>query len=298
VASHDFLENDRERSEYQNFTFCICILNCFTMSQKFFSQKRVKLIVTLAVCGLLIFFNPKGFFTPVRWVFSRVSYPFQKTFYLLSGEIRSGADFLGSISELKNENKNLIKENDRLSFEITLLKDEKNENEKLRDQLKLAPREKFQLEASFVIGQDLQRSESWLLIDKGANAGIKTGMPVIVSDGILVGKISEVYSNTAKVILLTDSGSVINAVDVETEAKGVIQGEYGLGTIFDLVAQTDIINKDDTIATSGLGGDFPRGLLIGKVQDTRLTADKLFQQAIVLPRVKYSKLDVVFVIKN
>jgi len=268
------------------------------MPGKFFSQKRVKLVVTLAVCGLLIFFNPKGFFTPIRGIFLRASYPFQKTFYLLSGEIEGGVDFLSSISELKDENEKLIRENNQLSSEIALLKDEKKENEKLRDQLGLIPREKFSLEASFVIGQDPQRFESWIIIDKGSSAGIKEGMPVIVSDGILIGKISEIFGNTSKVSLLTDSGSVINAVDMETEAKGIVRGEYGLGTIFDLVAQTDIVNSGDTIATSGLGGDFPRGLLIGKVQETRLTQDKLFQQAVVMPRVKYSRLDVVFVIKN
>lgn len=268
------------------------------MSQKFFSQKRIKLFVTLAVCGLLLIFNPKGFFTPLRGIFLRGSYPFQKTFYLLSGEIKGGADFLSSISELKDENEKLIRENNQLSSEIATLKDEKIENATLREQLELIPKKKFNLEASFVIGQDPQRFESWIMIDKGSSAGLKEGMPVIVSDGILVGKISEVYGNTAKVNLLTGSGSAINAVDIETEAKGIIRGEYGLGTIFDLVAQTDIINNDDTIATSGLGGDFPKGLLIGKVQEIRATQDKLFQQAVVMPRVKYSRLDVVFVVKN
>jgi rod shape-determining protein MreC len=87
-------------------------------------------------------------------------------------------------------------------------------------------------------------------------------------------------------------------VDVETEAKGVIRGEYGLGLILDLVSQTDIINGGDTVATSGLSGDFPRGLLIGKIQETKSTPDKLFQQAVVLPRVKYSKLDMVFILKK
>lgn len=268
------------------------------MPQKLFSQKRIKLAVTLAVCGLLLIFNPKGFFNPIRGIFLRVAYPFQKTFYLLSGEIKGEVVFLGSISELKNENIALIRENNQLSSEIALLKDEKKENERLRAQLDLIPKEKFSLEASFVIGQDPQRSESWIMIDKGSSAGIEEEMPVIVSDGILVGKISEVYGNTAKVNLLTNSGSVINAVDMETEAKGIVRGEYGLGTIFDLVAQTDIINSGDTIVTSGLGGDFPRGLLIGKVQETRSTQDKLFQQAVVMPRVKYSKLDIVFVIKK
>jgi rod shape-determining protein MreC len=185
-----------------------------------------------------------------------------------------------------------------LSSEAAALRDEKNQNQILREQLGLIPKDKFDLEASFVIGQDPERYEGWILIDKGSSSGIKVGMPVIVSNSILIGKISEVYIGTSRVKLLTDSSSVINAIDTETNAKGIIRGEYGLGIILDLVSQNDIINTGDTVVTSGLGGDFPRGLLIGKIQEIKLTQDKLFQQAIIATRARYSKLDVVFVIKN
>lgn len=268
------------------------------MPKKLFSQKIIKLIIILAICVLLVFFNPKGFFDPLRGVFLRISYPFQKTFYLLSGDIKGAVNFLGSISELKRENENLIKENNFLSSEIALLKGEKAENETLRTQLDLAPRNKFNLEASFVIGQDPQRFGSWMIIDKGTSSGLAENMPVIVSEGILIGKTAEVYANTTKVNLLTESSSVINALDAETGARGVVRGEYGLGIILDMVAQTDVLNPGDTITTSGLGGDLPKGLLIGKVQEIRLSPDKLFQQAVIMPQVGYSKLDAVFVIKN
>lgn len=268
------------------------------MPQKLLSKKIAKLLIILTVCVLLIFFIPKRFFDPLRGVFLRVSYPFQKAFYLSSGKISDFADFLGSISNLKEENKMLIKENDSLSSEVASLRDDKNQNQILREQLGLIPKEKFNLEASFVIGQDSERYEGWILIDKGSSSGIKEGMPVIVSNSILVGKISEVYGSSSRVKLLTDSSSVINAIDTETNAKGIIRGEYGLGIILDLVSQNDIINSGDTVATSGLGGDFPRGLLIGKIQEIKSTEDKLFQQAVITMRSRYSKLDVVFVVKN
>ena len=77
-----------------------------------------------------------------------------------------------------------------------------------------------------------------------------------------------------------------------------MRGEYGLGIVLDLVAQTDAINNGDTIVTSGLGSNMPKGLLIGKIQELGTSADKLFQPALITPQIKYSKLDVVFVIKN
>jgi rod shape-determining protein MreC len=179
------------------------------MPPKFFSPKRAKLIAVLAISALLVLLNPRGYFNFLRSFFLRVSYPVQKTFYLLSGDIREKIDFLRSISDLNEENKRLIKESNLLSAEIAGLKDEKNQNKLLRDQLGLAPKDKFELEASFVIGQDPERSGSWIMADKGSSSGIKEGMPVVVGNGILIGKVSEVYSSSSKVRLLTDPASVL-----------------------------------------------------------------------------------------
>lgn len=268
------------------------------MPDKLFSPKLIKFFAMISICLSLVFLNPKGLFDPVRKIFFEIIYPIQKTFYLASKSISGAFGFLGSISELKLENSKLIKENNILSAEIAGLRSQQKENESLRQQLNLAPREKFNLEAGLVIGQDPQRLESWLMIDKGAADGINAGMPVIAYEGILVGKISEVYDGNSKITLLSDSSSIVNAVDLETGAKGVVRGEYGLGTVIDMIPQTEIISEGDTVATSGLGSGMPKGLLIGKIVETRLSDDKLFQQATVAPRIKYSKLDMVFVIKN
>jgi rod shape-determining protein MreC len=86
-------------------------------------------------------------------------------------------------------------------------------------------------------------------------------------------------------------------MDTETGAKGIVHGEYGLGLIMDMVTQSDTLNDGDTIITSGLGSNIPRGLLVGKIKEVRVSADRLFQQAVITSRIKYSKLDVVFIIK-
>jgi rod shape-determining protein MreC len=123
-------------------------------------------------------------------------------------------------------------------------------------------------------------------------------MPVIAYEGILIGKTSEVFSGSSKVTLLSDAESAVNASDLESGARGVLKGEYGLGIVLDMVSQADVMNAGDTVVTSGLGSEMPKGLLIGKILETKVTGDKLFQQAVVAPRVKYSKLEAVFVIKK
>jgi rod shape-determining protein MreC len=266
--------------------------------KKYFSSKLIKLFFALAVCGLLIFLNPKGILSPVRNVFMTLAYPFEKLFYIISKKIESTGNFLGSISNLRTENERLIKENNQMEAELALLSEEKKENENLRQQLDLLPRKKFDLEGGSIIGQDPQKLGSWLMIDKGQTDGVAQGMSVIVSDGIIVGKIGEVNINNSRIDLLSSSSSLVNAVDLDTNAKGIVRGEFGLGVILDMVAQTDVLNVGDEVITSGLGGDVPKGLLIGRVQEIRSTQDKLFQQALIIPKVKYSSLETAFVIKN
>lgn len=267
------------------------------MSKKYFTSKGTGLLVIVILSSLLIFINPRGFFNPARLVFWELASPFQKTFYILGGKFKGIFVFLGSISDLKRENERLFKENIRLETQMASLKEEKRENEILREQLGLNPREKFNLEGSWVIGQDSQRSGSWIMIDKGNSSNIEDGMAVIVSDGILVGRVSEVFRNNARVNLLSNFSSSVNALDLETGSKGIIRGEFGLGLVMDMVDQNDVLNEGDTIATSGLGSNIPRGLLIGKVKEVKPTEDKLFQQALIAPSVRYSKLEVVFVIR-
>jgi rod shape-determining protein MreC len=268
------------------------------MENKFFLKKTIQMILILGFCLFLFFLNPKNIFNPVFEIFFKLSLPFQKTFYSLSNRIGNTLIFWGSISEIKEENKNLIKKNSLLLVATANLKELERENEELRKQLGLIPNKQFDLEASFVIGQNPQKLGSWILIDKGESSGIKIGMPVIVSQGILIGKIEEVYQNTAKVLLLTDSESVINVRDSETEARGVVRGKFGLGLVLEMVSQDDTLNAGDSIITSGLGGDLPRGLLVGKIQESKTSLDQIFQEATITATVGYSNLDVVFVIKN
>lgn len=268
------------------------------MSRKYLTSKIIKLVLVATVCLGLIFLNPRGFFSPVRGFFLRAAYPFQKIFYLTGHKISDTLDFLGSIADLKEENIKLIKENNYLAGQAASLQGEKKENETLREQMGLIPKDKFNLESSFVIGQDMHGLGSWLLIDKGKSSGVEKGMPVIVSEGILIGKVEEAFVASSRINLLTDSSSSINVVDLETNSKGIVRGEYGLGVLMDMVSQSDVLNSGDTVVTSGLGSDMPKGLLVGKIQEVKVTQDKLFQQAIVMPRIKYSKLDVVFVIKK
>jgi rod shape-determining protein MreC len=266
--------------------------------QKLISTKlfRVSIVATLFL--LLVFLNPVSLFNPIRSGFFLVLSPFQKFFYSVAIYFENTKEFLGSIGDLKSKNEKLIMYNQNLLAENSMLKDIKNENDNLREQLKLLPRDRFELLAASVISQDPNGTDNWIGIDKGSNDGIAIGMPVIVSNGILLGKVASVGLKNSEIMLLTNSKSTVNVVTIENGTKGIVRGKYGLGIIFDMVLQTDVINIGDTVVTSGIGGELPRGLHIGTVQEIHQSEDYLFQQSVLASPVQVSKLQMIFIIKD
>jgi len=266
--------------------------------KRFSSKKLVKVFFVVAISGLLIFFNPRNFFDPARSFLGKTAYPFQLFFYSISYEMNKIVEFLGSIDQLKEENNKIMIENRNLLAENVRLRDMERENSFLREQIDLIPRGEFNLEAAFIIGQDPQGFGNWIEINKGSSDDLHEGMAVVVSNGILIGKIQQVFTNRSMVMLLSNPKSAIGVMISESGAKGITKGEYGLGVMMDSILQTDSVIIGNEVVTSGIGGNIPRGLFVGIVQEVRSSSDHLFQQAIILSPVSVSKLETVFVIKS
>lgn len=266
--------------------------------QRLFSTKLSKVFFVAIFFLLLILINPQELFNPFRTVANSVFLPFQKVFYSFSYGFSNLADFIDSIGQLKDENEKLIKENHELLAMNASFSEIENENKILREQMGLLPREKYELIAANIVSQDPHGMGNWIEIDKGSDSGISEGMSVIVSRGILLGRVQEVSAGKSKIVLLTNSKSAVNGVTTKNSARGIVKGEYGLGMILDMVLQTDSIQIGDEIVTSGIGEEFPRGLFIGVIQEIHNSDDNLFQQAVISSPVQVSKLQMVFVVKN
>ncbi|OGI22508.1 MAG: rod shape-determining protein MreC [Candidatus Moranbacteria bacterium RIFCSPHIGHO2_01_FULL_55_24] len=251
-----------------------------------------------AILGIFLIFQPIFLTTPLRYIAATVMWPVQNVLAPVAFEARDVSSFFGSIGELKETNETLEKEKLRLLAENARLQDLGKENEELRRSLNLIPRDRFETIGAGVIGRDVSGLGNWIQIDQGSLDGVEKGMAVIVEAGVMVGRIEEVFPKSARVMLLSHPESMVNGVTVDTDAQGIVKGEHGLGIVYDMVIQADTLKNGDTVVTSGLGGTIPKGLLIGTLQDTRLSDDRLFQQgAIVLP-VRFDHLRYVFVIKR
>lgn len=269
----------------------------FMSEWQLFKKRRLyKVLFLIGIFFALILWNPYQVFRPVRMVFGFIAIPFERVSSVVAFHVDSWVEFFGSVGDLKNTNDFLEHENIRLAAENVKLLDVQKENEILRNELQLIPRKTFKLESATVVGQDMKNFGNWILIDKGLSSGIQKGMTVIVDQGVFIGRIEEVLSDSSRVSLVTNPESMINGIDVKTEAKGIVKGQHGLGAMFDMVLQSDVLNVGDDIITSGLGGDVPRGLFLGKIESITSSDDRLFQRATIILPVNISRLRVVSVI--
>lgn len=265
---------------------------------KLFSTNFFKVIFVVAAFGMLVLFNPSDVFNPVRSVMFVATYPLGKVFSFVSLKIANTKDFLGSIGKLARESEYLLMKNQELLAENSRLQNVENENIQLREQLGMLPREKFALEPASVIGIDVKGSGGWMEVDKGMKDGVSEGMPVIVSKGVLIGKVQQVGIATSQIQLITNPKSTVNIMTAKNGSMGVVRGEYGLGLSLDMVMQSDPLSIGDAIVTSGIGGNFPKGLYVGTLQEIHSSESNLFQQGVVTSPVQVSKLQFVFILKK
>ena len=149
-----------------------------------------------------------------------------------------------------------------------------------------------------VIGRDTSPFFRSIIIDAGTNDGIAVGMPVESSRG-LVGQVYRTTANSAQVLLITDNLSSIPARLVDSRATGVTHGIGVDGTVaLDFVSLEAEILSGELVTSSGLGGRFPTGLIIGRVTQVRRGETGLFQSATIQPAVDFERLELVFVITD
>jgi rod shape-determining protein MreC len=150
-----------------------------------------------------------------------------------------------------------------------------------------------------VLGQDPSALVNYIIIDQGRAEQVAVGMPVVTAAG-LVGRVTEVGAHWARVLLINDTTSSVNAVVQSTRATGIVQGQ-GQGSellVMRYLPLGESVKKDDLILTSGIGGVFPKRLVLGQVIDVRQRDTDLFTEAIIRPSVDLTRLEFVLVMKK
>jgi rod shape-determining protein MreC len=149
-----------------------------------------------------------------------------------------------------------------------------------------------------VIARDPNLAIRSIIIDKGSADGVRVGMPVEGARG-LVGRVYRTANHSAQVVLITDSSSAVPARLGSSRATGILRGG-GLGgsMTIDWIDLKYQVNVDEVVLSSGLGGRFPEGIVIGRVIEVDRREADLFQEATVQPAADMDALELVFVITD
>ena len=254
-------------------------------------EKFITFFAVSTVVGLTILFHYFGWLKPVESFFRYIVNPGSKAMYALSVKINNEdekfetpEDLLSAYEKMKNEwLKNKINE-----IELQTLR---QDNENLRQQLNFLKTKNYDSIGVEIIGKNIDPTESTLIINRGSKDGVEEGEPIIVGDGILVGKIAKVEDSTAVVRLLDDNQRRVAATVVNYEKSiGLIEGGYGISVQMNLIPQNESVSVGDMVVTSGLEEKMPRGLLIGVIQAVEKEAHQPFQKAVIKPFVSFDKV--------
>lgn len=206
---------------------------------------------------------------------------------------------IGEIDDLRNANARLRGEVDQLTLENVRIREEAATARQVA-RFETA-RGTYTTVGAAVIARDPSAILRTVVIDSGKDSGVRTGNVVIADRGV-VGRVTEVGTNFARVLLLTDSASTVSALVQGSRATGIVSGQYGDTLVMDWILQSEPVKLGDVVLTAGLGlGDelrslYPKGLVIGTVVEVSRSEVNAYIRTIVRPAVDLRRLERVLVI--
>jgi rod shape-determining protein MreC len=228
-------------------------------------------------------------------LFLEATAPFQKATTFVAQTVQGIIQQYLFLVHLQKENALLKQRVAELQMENHLKEEALQANERLRKLLDFRAGVPSAMVAAEVIGQDPSGWFRSVTINKGERDGIQRGMAVISSEGV-IGQVLKAAPRYATVLLLTDYNSAIDAIVQKTRARAIVEGKGENLCRLKYLLRTEEVQIGDVIITSGLGGNFPKGLVIGTVMKVEKKGHGIFQYAELAPGVDLSRLEEVLVI--
>jgi rod shape-determining protein MreC len=252
--------------------------------------------VSLAVAGLAL--HQTNRLQPAEDLAMYLFSPLQNGLTALVTTFSDATQAVRDVGELRHQNRELQRLVDHLMIDNVRLREIEAEHEALLGLLEFTQANpSYEYKAAAIIGRDPSNLLGYIFIDMGVNDGVQTDMPVVTERGV-VGHIVTAGPNSSKVLLITDPSSSVNALLQGSRTTGMVEGRVGGALIMKYIPQEEKIEEGDMVITSGLGGNFPKRLVIGQVVKVRQLDIESFQSAEVHPTVDFNHLEIVLVITN
>jgi rod shape-determining protein MreC len=245
-------------------------------------RKNWVIIGSLVLAWILFLGQPTTVSTNLRMIFVQLSEPLVK--------LGDSIPAVKSRRDLNRQNRALRTENEILRQQVRALDEAVRENDRLTRLLDLTAHTGFKTVGARVIGRDAGNWWKSIQIDRGSNDGLRENLPVLNADG-LIGKTIRVTRGEARVLLITDANCKVSALLQESRVPGIVAGAQ-----MTYVDRHVKIKPGENVITSGLGGTFPKGILIGTAVKAELNRQGLYQDVAVKPAVDFQRLEEVVVI--
>ncbi|MBE6100071.1 MAG: rod shape-determining protein MreC [Anaerovibrio sp.] len=267
------------------------------------SRRTTWLFVSVAVgIFLVIFLAARGHLNPVltnTTVISALA-PFQRAISWAGDKVNGAVTTVWDIAAVYYQNNELKEEVIALRQQNLQAAEYVSENIRLREMLNYKQSAvQFDLMPAKVIGRESSTWTSVISINRGSSDGITANMPVVTEKG-LVGVVTEVSPHASRVQLILDPRSSVGTLVQRAESRvaGIVQGNPSdavLPQMINIPRNSDIV-EGDTIVTSGFGGVYPKGLMVGSVAEVKNDSGGLLEIAYIYTAVDFQKLEDVMII--
>ena len=206
-------------------------------------------------------------------------------------------------SDLKSEKEELKRQVAQLQAQARDAEAALEENKLLKEHLGLRPSQReFEEELVSITAWSSSNWESAFTISKGSSLGVEAGDCVVDEYWNLVGVVSQVGENWATVSTLIDSDLELGGMLARTGSAAILEGDFSLmgeGKLkLSFLPENSELMAGDLVTTSGRGGVYPPGLVVGHVEEVHTEASGMTQYAVIIPQTELEELKQVFVIKS
>lgn len=273
--------------------------------ERFTLPSKYLLFILTFVCTLLmlITFGTNIFNKPLNTVVGYVIVPFQQGISKMGSWISNRSDELVQIRSLLEENARLKEELAALTEENTILQQDKYELNRLRELVDLDEQYgEYSKIGARIIFRDTGNWYSSFIIDKGSGDGLAEDMNVIAGGG-LVGRITSVGPNWARVTSIISDNSNVSAKTLSTEDNLIVSGDLqlmadGVITFGQLIDSKDAVSEGDKIVTSDISDKYLPNILIGYVHTINIDSNNLTKSGYITPAVDFEHLSEVLIITD
>lgn len=242
---------------------------------------------------------------PLTNLANLVASPFRSAYTAVATWFNDKQNYYRDTTALEEENAALRRRIAEMEEAVRQAEADSAENKRLRELLNLREQRRDitgDMEAANITEHNVTNWTSSLTLNKGTVHGVEAGDCVIDETGALVGVISESGTNWSTVLTLVDTDTSLGAQVFRTGDLGLAQGEFSLmgqdRLRLDYLPAGCQLLGGDLVVTSGLGGYYPSGLVIGSVEEVQVDDSGAASYAVLAPSVDFAALTEVFVIKS